>query len=82
MVNGMATQKITITVEEATLERIREMVRAGTAKSVSGFVQHAVNRSLDADQLLDEHLAAVIAKGGPLTKPEIARLDDLFPVQP
>ena len=82
MVNGMAMQKITITVEEATLERIREMVQAGTAKSVSGFVQHAVARSLDADQLLDEYLAAVIAKGGPLTKPEIARIDDLFPVQP
>lgn len=80
MVNGMATRKITITVEEEDLERIRKMVVAGTVKSVSGFVQQAVSRSLDADQLLDTYLAAVIDEGGPLTESETAWLDGLFPI--
>ena len=79
MVNSMATRKITITVEEADLARIRRLVQAGTAKSVSGFVQNAVTRSLDADRLLDDYLAAVIAEDGPLTPAEVAWLDDLFP---
>lgn len=81
MVNRMATRKITITVEETDLARIREMVDAGTVKSVSGFVQRAVTRSLDADRLLDEYLAAVIDSGGPLTDSETAWLDDLFPIK-
>ncbi|MBT6446447.1 MAG: hypothetical protein KC481_06205 [Acidimicrobiaceae bacterium] len=76
----MATRKITITVEENDLARIREMVQAGTVKSVSGFVQRAVTRSLDADRLLDEYLAAVVAEGGPLTESETAWLDELFPI--
>ncbi len=80
MVNSMATRKITITVEENDLARIREMVQAGTVKSVSGFVQRAVTRSLDADRLLDEYLAAVVAEGGPLTESETAWLDELFPI--
>lgn len=80
MVNSMATRKITITVDEAHLARIREMVDAGAAKSVSGFVQQAVTRSLDADRLLDDYLAAVIAQDGPLTETEVAWLDDLFPL--
>ncbi len=80
MVNRMATRKITITVEQGDLERIRELVEAGTVKSVSGFVQQAVTRSLDADRLLDEYLGAVIASGGPLTESEAAWIDDLFPI--
>ncbi len=80
MVNSMATRKITITVEEPDLERIREMVKAGTVKSVSGFVQQAVTRCLDADRLLNDYLAAVIAQGGPLTESESGWLDDLFPI--
>lgn len=80
MVNSMATRKITITVEENDLARIREMVQAGTVKSVSGFVQRAVTRSLDADRLLDEYLAAVVTEGGPLTESETAWLDELFPI--
>ena len=76
----MATRKITITVEENDLARIREMVQAGTVKSVSGVVQRAVTRSLDADRLLDEYLAAVVAEGGPLTESETAWLDELFPI--
>jgi Arc/MetJ-type ribon-helix-helix transcriptional regulator len=47
MVNGMATKKVTVTLDEAQVEQIRSLVEAGTASSVSGFVQHAVAVALD-----------------------------------
>lgn len=47
MVNGMATKKITITIDDEQLQQIRNMVTAGKAASVSGFVQHAVSVALD-----------------------------------
>ena len=43
----MATKKVTVTLDEEQLARIQCMVGAGTAPSVSGFVQHAVGVSLD-----------------------------------
>lgn len=71
MVNGMASVKITITVPEEQLQAIRELVDAGQARSVSGFVQHAIGVSLDDaagwEQMLDDALAAT---GGPLTDEE------------
>lgn len=47
MVIGMATKKVTVTLDEAQLDQIRSLVQAGTASSVSGFVQHAVGVALD-----------------------------------
>ena len=47
MVNGMATKKITITIDDEQLKQIRNMVTAGKAASVSGFVQRAVSVALD-----------------------------------
>ena len=48
MVTGMASKKVTAYLsDEAQLERIRALVEAGIAPSVSGFVQHAVGVSLD-----------------------------------
>jgi Arc/MetJ-type ribon-helix-helix transcriptional regulator len=47
MVFGMATKKVTVTLDEAQLLRIRAIVEAGSAASVSGFVQHAVSVALD-----------------------------------
>ncbi len=71
MVNGMATVKVTVTIPEDQLHAIRELVDAGQARSVSGFVQHAIGVSLDDaagwEQMLDETLAAT---GGPLTDEE------------
>ena len=71
MVNGMATVKVTVTIPEDQLRAIRELVDAGQARSVSGFVQHAIGVSLDDaagwEQMLDEALAAT---GGPLTDEE------------
>lgn len=47
MVSGMATKKVTVTLDETSLEQIRSLIQAGTAPSVSGFVQHAVAVALD-----------------------------------
>jgi Arc/MetJ-type ribon-helix-helix transcriptional regulator len=47
MVVGMATRKVTVTLDESQLDQIRSLVRAGTALSISGFVQHAVAGALD-----------------------------------
>jgi Arc/MetJ-type ribon-helix-helix transcriptional regulator len=47
MVSGKATKKITIILEAEQLDRVRELVDAGKASSVSGFVQHAVGVTLD-----------------------------------
>jgi Arc/MetJ-type ribon-helix-helix transcriptional regulator len=42
----MATVKITVTLESDQVDSIRELVAAGRAASVSGFVQHAVRTAL------------------------------------
>jgi Arc/MetJ-type ribon-helix-helix transcriptional regulator len=47
MVIGMAAKKAAITLGEVQLDQIRSLVQAGTASSVSGFVQHAVSVALD-----------------------------------
>ena len=46
MVFGMATTKITITLEDDQVDAIREYVGAGKASSVSAFVKHAVGVAL------------------------------------
>jgi Arc/MetJ-type ribon-helix-helix transcriptional regulator len=73
MVNGMATTKITITVPDSQLERIKKKVAAREATSISGFVQRAVQKSLENEEefraMIDEGLAAT---GGPLTARERA----------
>ena len=46
MVLGMATKKVTVTLDTNQLEQIQSLVAAGKLDSVSGFVQHAVTVSL------------------------------------
>ena len=79
MVIGMATTKITITLPDDQIQAIRQIVAAGSAGSVSGFVKHAVKIALfDAAgwrQMLDDALKET---GGPLTKEEIAWADALL----
>jgi Arc/MetJ-type ribon-helix-helix transcriptional regulator len=73
MVNGMATAKITITLPDPQLEEIRKRVAAQESPSVSGFIQQAVQKSLDnaveframVEQALNE-------TGGPLKPKERA----------
>ena len=73
MVNGMATSKITITLQVDQLEEIRALVAAGQAASISGFVQHAVSIALsDAAGWREMLENALQQTGGPLTKRERA----------
>jgi Arc/MetJ-type ribon-helix-helix transcriptional regulator len=47
MVNGMATTKITITLPDRQLDEIRRRVAAQESPTISGFVQQAVQKSLE-----------------------------------
>jgi Arc/MetJ-type ribon-helix-helix transcriptional regulator len=82
MVTGMATAKVTITLQDEQIEEIRALVESGEAASVSGFVQHAVRVALhDAAgwrELLEE---ALDQTGGPLTRKERAWADTLLSAQ-
>lgn len=79
MVLGMATKKVTVTLDETLLQRIRALVEAGSASSVSGFVQHAVSVALDDvagwGALLAEGLRET---GGPLSDQERAWADAIL----
>ncbi len=71
MVNGMVTRKVTITLDEAQLDQIRSLVQAGSARSVSGFVQHAVAVALDDVAGWGAMLAEALRQtGGALTDDE------------
>ena len=76
MVNGMATTKITITLDDDQVKEIRTLVAAGQAANVSAYLKHAVGVALfDAvgwREMLDEALRQT---GGPLTKKERAWAD-------
>ncbi|MGQ0742733.1 MAG: ribbon-helix-helix domain-containing protein [Acidimicrobiales bacterium] len=43
----MATKKVTVTLDEDAVARVRALVEAGSASSVSAFVQHAVSLALE-----------------------------------
>lgn len=75
----MATRKVTVTLEESQLGKIRQLVEAGTAASVSGFVQHAVAVALDDVAGWGAMLAEALREtGGPLTDEERAWADELL----
>lgn len=82
MVHGMATRKVTVTLDEIQVEQIRALVDAGTAASVSGFVQHAVAVALDDLAGWGAMLAEALREtGGPLTDDERAWADQLLTSQ-
>ncbi len=71
MVSGMATKKVTITLDEEQLHQIRQMVETGKAATVSGFIAHAVSVALDDVTGWGAVLGqALEATGGPLTNDE------------
>ena len=71
MVLGMATKKVTVTLDEGQLNRIRGLVDSGTASSISGFVQHAVGIALDDVAGWGALLAAALEEtGGELSAEE------------
>jgi Arc/MetJ-type ribon-helix-helix transcriptional regulator len=75
----MATRKVTVTLEDAQVDAIRKLVDAGTAPSVSGFVQHAVSVALDDVAGWGALLAEALREtGGPLTDDERAWADELL----
>ena len=79
METGMATKKVTITLDEDELARIRELVEAGGVRSVSAFVQKAVSAQLDADALWDQTLDEILEEtGGPMTDEEKAWADKVL----
>ncbi|MFN7920498.1 MAG: hypothetical protein U0Q16_10400 [Bryobacteraceae bacterium] len=67
----MATTTVTITLEDGQLQAIRKRIAAKKSTSVSGFIQRAVQKSLDAEAefiaMTDEIFEAT---GGPLTEEE------------
>jgi Arc/MetJ-type ribon-helix-helix transcriptional regulator len=79
MGTGMATKKVTVTLEADQLAAIRSLVEARSTKSVSAFVQHAVAVSLDDVAGWGALLAGALERtGGPLTKEERTWADGVF----
>lgn len=79
MVSGMATRKVTVTLDEAQVGQIRKLVEGGSAASVSGFVQHAVTVALDDVAGWGALLAEALRdSGGPLSDDERAWADGLL----
>jgi Arc/MetJ-type ribon-helix-helix transcriptional regulator len=71
MVLGMATTKITITLQDDQVYEIRSLVSAGEAANVSAFVKHAVGVALsDAAGWREMLDVALQQTGGPLTAKE------------
>jgi Arc/MetJ-type ribon-helix-helix transcriptional regulator len=79
MVVGMATRKVTVTLDQVQLDQIRSLVQAGTAASISGFVQHAVAVALDDIAGWGAMLAEALRQsGGALTDDERAWADQVL----
>ena len=79
MVGGMATKKVTVTLEATQLDRIRALVEAGSAPSVSGFVQHSVEVALDDVAGWGALLAEALHQtGGTLSEDERAWADGIL----
>lgn len=83
MVIGMATRKVTITLEDEYLTTIQALVTAGKADSVSGFVKHAVAVSLADVAGWGAMLSLALDEtGGPLTRKERDWADSVLQVRP
>jgi Arc/MetJ-type ribon-helix-helix transcriptional regulator len=79
MAFGMATRKVTITLEDEQLAAVRALVASGKAENVSSFVKHAVAVSLADVAGWAETLASALAEtGGALTRKERAWADSVL----
>lgn len=71
----MATRKITITLPEEQVKKIRKAVAAGKSPSVSSFVKHSVDSAFLDEELFDRKLNDILMEtGGPITPKEEAWL--------
>ncbi len=76
MVFGMATTKVTVTLDDDQLAAVRRIVASGKSPSVSGFVQHAVGIALNDVAGWRAMLTDALEQtGGALTKKETAWAD-------
>lgn len=83
MVPGMATTKVTITLPDDELRRIRELVGEGRAGSISGYVAQVVSNALDETAAWAATLTEMLAEtGGPLTDAERVWADDVLAGRP
>ena len=75
----MPTSRVTVTLGDSDLTKIRALVAAGESPNVSAFVQHAIrialNDAANWKQMLDQ---AIGKTGGPLTKKERAWADGIL----
>lgn len=74
-------QRLSATVEPELLAAGRAAVAAGTADSLSGWVNDALRRQAEHDQRLqafDEFLAAYEAEQGVITEDEMAEAEQYF----
>lgn len=79
MATGMATRKVTITLEADQLASIRKLVAQGKADSVSAFVKHAVTVSLADVAGWGAMLGLALSRtGGPLTRKERTWADSVL----
>ena len=80
MVIGMANmQKVTVTLPADAVVAIRDLVASGKADSVSGFVQHAVQVSLEDITGWGAMLARALREtGGDLTPEERTWASDVL----
>lgn len=77
------TQKVTVTLPVEQVRTIRDLVASGHADSVSGFVQHAVQVSIDDVAGWGALLADALAEtGGQLTAEERAWADEALGHKP
>jgi Arc/MetJ-type ribon-helix-helix transcriptional regulator len=83
MASGMATTKLTITLDEEQVAAVRKLVASGKAKNVSAFVKHAVTVALSDVAGWGSLLASALEEtGGPLTRKERAWADSILRAQP
>ena len=76
---GMATKKVTITLEQGQLDAVRKLVDDGAAGSISGFIQHAVATLLHDVAGWSAMLGVALEQsGGPLTRRERAWADGIL----
>lgn len=77
----MVTRKVTVTLDDGQVQRIRALVQGGSAASVSGFVQHAVSVALDDVAGWGALLAEALREtGGALSDEERAWADSILAV--
>ncbi len=83
MASGMASKKVTITLDDAQIEAVRGLVASGATPSISGFIQHAIGIALNDVAGWSAMLGQALEQtGGPLTTKERAWADSILKARP